>query len=198
MRLIKNHLVRIFGSKELESSHPSLTIPNGYSLVTPQEKHFQSWRNARQRDRSFFQPYEPKWPTDDLSKAAFDLRVKQAKQHKIKKDGVSLFILDQNFEVIGGVNIFNVRRGASQSAFVGYWLCKKFNGQGIMSAAVKTVCDFSFNQLGLERIEASCLPNNTLSKNLLIRCDFKEEGICRSFLEINGERKDHLLFARIK
>ena len=53
----------------------------------------------------------------------------------------------------------------------------------------------SSRRSGLHRIEAACLPSNEPSKNLLIKMGFRQEGIARRYLQINGEWQDHVLFA---
>jgi ribosomal-protein-alanine N-acetyltransferase len=69
-------------------------------------------------------------------------------------------------------------------------------GQGYMTEALTLVCDFAFTQLNLQRIEASCLPNNEPSKAVLRHCGFEEEGYAKAYLQINGKREDHLLWGR--
>ena len=58
--------------------------------------------------------------------------------------------------------------------------------------------EFSFEDLGLHRIEAACLPENEASRALLKRCGFNEEGYAREFLRINGRWQDHVLFAILR
>ena len=53
----------------------------------------------------------------------------------------------------------------------------------------------SFRTLGLHRIEAACLTANQASRALLLRRGFREEGLARRYLLINGAWSDHLLFA---
>jgi ribosomal-protein-alanine N-acetyltransferase len=54
---------------------------------------------------------------------------------------------------------------------------------------------FVFSTLGLHRIEAACLPTNEPSKSLLAKVGFREEGLARGYLQINGQWRDHALFA---
>jgi ribosomal-protein-alanine N-acetyltransferase len=56
----------------------------------------------------------------------------------------------------------------------------------------------AFYRLGLERIEAACLPENAASIRVLEKAGFHREGYARGYLSIAGTRRDHLLFARLK
>jgi [ribosomal protein S5]-alanine N-acetyltransferase len=51
--------------------------------------------------------------------------------------------------------------------------------------------------LRLHRIEAATLAHNDASIRVLERNGFEREGFARSYLKINGEWRDHILFAMI-
>ena len=55
-----------------------------------------------------------------------------------------------------------------------------------------------FDDLGLHRLEAACLPENEPSRTLLAQCGFTEEGYARQYLRINGAWRDHVLFALLQ
>ncbi len=91
-----------------------------------------------------------------------------------------------------------MRRGVTQCCTLGYWIGAKFARQGYMTNAVKVLIPFIFKTLGLHRIEAACLTDNDASKHLLARTGFRQEGLARRYLLINGVWADHLLFALLK
>jgi ribosomal-protein-alanine N-acetyltransferase len=97
--------------------------------------------------------------------------------------------------LMGGCTLSNVRRGVTQCCALGYWIGERFARQGYMFDAVRALVPFVFSTLGLHRIEAACLPSNEPSKNLLIKAGFRHEGLARGYLQINGEWRDHVLFA---
>ena len=100
--------------------------------------------------------------------------------------------------LMGGCTLSNVRRGVTQCCALGYWIGERFARQGYMSDAVRALIPFIFSTLGLHRIEAACLPINEASKNLLAKAGFRQEGIARRYLQINGEWRDHVLFALLE
>jgi ribosomal-protein-alanine N-acetyltransferase len=77
---------------------------------------------------------------------------------------------------------------------IGYWVGEPFARRGYTLAAVKAVARFSFERLGLHRLEAACLPSNEASRGVLLRAGFAQEGMARAYLRINGKWEDHLLF----
>lgn len=64
-----------------------------------------------------------------------------------------------------------------------------------MHAALMALTRHAFDKLGLHRIEAACMPDNHASMNLLRKCGFAEEGYAKKYLRINGQWRDHVLFA---
>lgn len=68
--------------------------------------------------------------------------------------------------LIGSICLWNFSED-KKIAEVGYDLDPKFQGQGIMSEAMKVVLDFGFNQRGFKTIEAYTDYRNIPSKKLL-------------------------------
>jgi ribosomal-protein-alanine N-acetyltransferase len=100
--------------------------------------------------------------------------------------------------LVGGLNISNVRRGVAQAASVGYWIGLPFVGRGLMTDATEAAVRFAFGTLGLNRLEAACLPSNMASARVLEKTGFAKEGRARRYLKINDEWQDHDLYAMLQ
>ena len=171
----------------------------GVTLRLPQMAEFEEWAALRTASRDFLTPWEPSWPADDLTRAAFRRRLKRYAEDWRTDQSYAFFIFrKQDNLLLGGLTLANVRRGVAQAGSIGYWLGMRFARNGYMTAAVKGVLPFCFETLRLHRVEAACIPTNTASIRLLERCDFLREGYARQYLCINGVWQDHLLFARLK
>ncbi len=68
---------------------------------------------------------------------------------------------------------------ASRSATVSYWLGKNFTGRGLMTDALRTLCQFCFERLRLNRLEVDCFEENLKSIAVARRVGFVEEGVSR-------------------
>ena len=66
-----------------------------------------------------------------------------------------------------------------------------------MTEALRLLAPATFRSLQLHRLEAGCVPANVASVRVLEKSGFKREGLARSYLRINGNWQDHLLFARL-
>lgn len=165
-------------------------------LEYPRIEHFAQWREVRANNHAFLRPWEPKWTHDALSKKAFEARVKQVNSNARLKFGFSYLLIHEKSGIIGGIGLYNVRFGSALTGTIGYWLAQEHNGQGHMNAALKRICKFGFETQKLKRIESACLQHNARSIKLLESCGFEQEGIGKSYLEIDGKRQDHFLFSR--
>jgi ribosomal-protein-alanine N-acetyltransferase len=154
------------------------------------------WAKLRELSHSFLTPWEPVWADDELTRGAFRRRIKRYhKETRLDLAYVFFVMRREDNALIGGCTISNVRRGVTQGCTLGYWVGESFARQGYMTDAIKALIPFVFRTLGLHRIEAACLTANEASKSLLTRCGFREEGLARKYLLINGVWSDHLLFA---
>jgi ribosomal-protein-alanine N-acetyltransferase len=182
-----------------------LTFPGGQQPVIkggevylryPRMADYAGWSSVRGESREFLAPWEPAWATDELSKGAFRRRIKRYQKETRLDSAYAFFVFNKADDAImGGCTLSNVRRGVTQCCALGYWIGERFARQGYMFDAVRALVPFVFTTLGLHRIEAACLPSNEPSKNLLTKAGFRQEGLARGYLQINGEWRDHALFA---
>jgi ribosomal-protein-alanine N-acetyltransferase len=171
---------------------------DGVRLRPPRMGDFAEWSILRSRSRDFLQPWEPTWPADDLTRAAFRRRLSVYGRDIETGAGYPFFVFRAEDEaLVGGVTLSNVRRGVAQAATLGYWVGAPHARMGYTIRAVKAVTDFAFGRLKLHRVEAACLPSNTPSRDLLLKAGFSLEGKARAYLKINGAWTDHLLFGLV-
>jgi ribosomal-protein-alanine N-acetyltransferase len=179
------------------------TVPTitgaGVTLRPPHTGDFTEWVILRETSRSFLVPWEPTWPSDDLTRGAFRRRLKRYAEDQ-RSDLAYAFLIFRSDDnaMVGGLTIANIRRGVAQAGSVGYWIGAPFARKGYMTAAVRALIPYSFTALRLHRLEAACIPDNAASIRLLEKTGFTREGYARSYLCINGVWQDHLLYARLK
>jgi ribosomal-protein-alanine N-acetyltransferase len=167
----------------------------GVHLRPPRAADYAEWRELRAASRTFLQPWEPTWPADDLSRAAFRRRLLAYARDREAGAAYPFFVIRSSDDALtGGITLSNVRRGVAQMGSVGYWCGRPFTRQGHTLAAVRALSEFAFRTLALHRLEAACIPDNGPSRRLLVKAGFSEEGYARSYLKINGVWRDHVLF----
>lgn len=171
----------------------------GVLLRPPRGGDYAAWSSLRHASRNYLQPWEPAWPEDDLSKAAFRRRLSiYAREMELGNAWPFFVFIDEGKTLVGAVTLSNVRRGVAETGTMGYWIGQAYAGRGHATAALKAAVGYAFEQLKLHRLEAACLPTNLGSRRVLEKSGFRHEGLARAYLKINGEWADHLLFGLIE
>ena len=172
---------------------------DGVVLRTPQMGDFPAWAGLRENSRNFLTPWEPIWPSDDLTRPAFRQRLRRYAEDLRTDQAYPFFLFRaEDNALVGGLALANIRRGVAQAGSLGYWIGEPYIRQGFMTRAVKALVPAAFDLLRLHRIEAACIPTNIASVKLLEKTGFRREGYARQYLCINGIWQDHLLYAQLR
>ena len=148
----------------------------------------------RVRNRAFLGPWEPL-----RDERYYTLRAAREtiQAHELDRgDDRGYFFGVFADRLVGFVNLSGVVRGAFANAYLGYAIDEECNGHGFATAAVREATRTGFEELGLHRVQAAVLPRNGGSLRVLAKAGFREEGLAKRYLRINGVWEDHLLFAR--
>ncbi|MEE2849868.1 MAG: GNAT family protein, partial [Pseudomonadota bacterium] len=164
---------------------------DGVLLRPPRAADYAAWSTLRDGSRDYLQPWEPAWPEDDLTKAAFRRRLSIYAREMELGNAWPFFVFVQDGKTLAGaVTLSNVRRGVAETGTLGYWIGQPFSGQGVATAGVRAVVGYAFDKLKLHRLEAACLPTNHGSRRVLEKSGFRNEGRARAYLKINGAWAD--------
>src|SRR6185436_12028354 len=106
-------------------------------LRPPIRRDWRLWAELRTVSRDFLVPWEPTWPSDALTRAAFRRRLDRQSEEWERDTAYCFFIFRRADDaLIGGINLNNVRRGVAQMASLGYWIGKPYAQRGYMTEAV--------------------------------------------------------------
>lgn len=179
--------------------HPASVESDDLLLRPPAPGDFPAWRQLREESGPFLKPWEPRWPADDLTRTGYRRRLARYEADAAEHSGFTYFLFDRRAgELLGGLSLSNVRMGAARSCALGYWMGERHAGRGHMKKAVAMILPEAFGTLRLERVEAGCIPDNRRSIQLLEGLGFRREGVMRGYLEIDGRRRDHVLYALLR
>ena len=84
-------------------------------------------------------------------------------QEKAMKRETYNFMIFKEKKILGGIGLTELKK---KSCELGYWLGKRYWGNGFATEAVKSILDFGFHQLNLEEIYASYKIGNEGSKRV--------------------------------
>jgi RimJ/RimL family protein N-acetyltransferase len=121
------------------------------------------------------------------------------RQHSRAEEGVgySFAIADSRTDrAVGqaGLWLRDISRGRAE---VGYWVVNSSRGRGAAALAADTLAGWALGELGIPRVELYVEPWNSASIRSAERAGFRREGLLRSWQELNGERRDMLMYSRL-
>ncbi len=153
------------------------------------------WTKLRQRNQNWFQQWESTVP-DEFSdgKASFyqivkNLRVEAKAQRSLP------FVMEIDKKIAGQITVANINYGSTRSAYIGYWIAEEFAGKGYTPLAVAMAIDHCFEVLKLHRLEITIRPENLKSLRVVEKLGLRSEGLRPKYLHIDGDWRDHLVFA---
>ena len=99
-------------------------------------------------------------------------------------------------QLVGTAGVW-VTSAADRTGELGYTLHRGAWGRGLGTETAGLLLEHSFGRMGLERVEATCSPDNAGSVRVLEKNGFRFEGRLRAHKKVNGSRRDSLLFAAL-
>jgi [ribosomal protein S5]-alanine N-acetyltransferase len=91
-----------------------------------------------------------------------------------------------------GELVFNAHR---QVVGIGYWIAPGAQGQGLATRAAGLLARWALVSGGMIRVEALLDPNNVASRRVVEKSGFPPEGHLRSYLELEGNPTDALVYS---
>jgi len=152
------------------------------------------------RNQAHFAPWDPPSPPGFFAPDQVAARLQLAALAFEEGQAYRWWICNQDAptRVIGQCQVSQVSRAVFQSAMLGYSLDAQRQGHGLMSEALAAVRDEIFSpRVGLHRLQAAVRPENTRSRQVLLRLGFAHEGHSKRYLFISGAWRDHDLYALI-
>jgi len=134
-------------------------------------------------------PYKLEHAKKFIAKAHKDL-----KKHEAYALGIEL---NATTKIIGMVSLMDIDY-KNKNAEIGYWLGKKYWGQGLSDEAVELIIQFGFDKLKLEKIWARVSAPNERSSKLLERSGFKCEGRIRKAVFKHKQYFDEFAYGLLK
>ena len=103
-----------------------------------------------------------------------------------------------NRECVGSIGIFVGNDVYRKSGELGYWLGKPFWNEGIMTKAVKQICQATFVTFDIIRIFAEPFAHNEGSRKVLEKAGFTLEGVMKNSICKHEKIYDSCLYALLK
>ncbi len=155
------------------------------------------WRALRLRDRSLIQRWDPSSTlTWQQRHSPQQWAAHRHLLNRAARQGAALpFAITINGRFAGQVTVGGVVRGPLHSGWIGYWVDSAAGGHGVATAAAALATAHTLSVGELHRLEATVAPANVASQKVLTHLGYRQEGLLKRYLDIDGGWLDHQLWA---
>ncbi|MFG2824353.1 GNAT family N-acetyltransferase [Kitasatospora sp. NPDC048365] len=158
-----------------------------------------SWQEVSRRNRDWLRRWEATVPPAPAGRSAMPRPTYRQMVRYLRGEAgagrMLPFVVLHRGTLVGQLTVGGITWGSMCSANVGYWIDEDVAGLGIMPTAVALAVDHCFLDLGLHRIEVCIRPENRPSRRVVEKLGFREEGLRPRYLHIDGDWRDHLVYA---
>jgi len=173
-----------------------VVLTSGEVTVRPLDRRdARAWRDARRRNASWLRPSDATTPPGEQVRPTSFSGLVRRLNRQARAGTTYPFAIDVDGQFAGQVTVNNIVRGSAQFASIGYWLDRHHAGRGVMPRAVALVIDHCFSAAGLHRIEVAIRPENSNSLRVVEKLGLREIGYAPGYLHIDGDWRDHRLYA---
>jgi RimJ/RimL family protein N-acetyltransferase len=145
-------------------------------------------------------PEIPRWTHVPVPYGEADARAYMLQRYTGPEAGIAapfaIVSAADDTEVLGSISLMRIdwdhRRGE-----VGYWLAARARGAGHATRAVRLICAWGFQKLGLQRIELLAAIGNPASQRVAERAGFTREAVLRSAWVGRDGRHDMVCFGAL-
>lgn len=110
-------------------------------------------------------------------------------------DGFLLAVM-RGEEAIGSAAVWTTS-SSDRSGELGFTIRRDCWGHGYGTEVATLLLQLGFQRLGLERLAATCAPNNAGSVRVLEKAGPRQESLLRGHVLVRGRRRDSIVFGRL-
>ena len=108
------------------------------------------------------------------------------------------FAITVDGKAVGSIGVFRQENIHRQTAELGYYIAEEYWGKGIMTEAVRQICEYVFEKSDIIRIYAEPFAYNIASCRVLEKVGFQYEGTLRNNAIKNGKVIDMKMYSLLK
>jgi ribosomal-protein-alanine N-acetyltransferase len=195
---------RVLGRGGFGAEHRwPVTLQYGDIELAPMQGRFQAdWERVRRENLTWLRPWEATLPPGARPGPASYGALLRALGRQAKEGRLLPWLIllqpegsRRSPQLVGQLTVSGIVGGSAAWGQIGYWIDQRVAGRGIVPTAVALAVDYCFDVLRLHRIEIAIRPENTKSLRVVDKLGFRPEGLRPRYLHIDGDWRDHLVFA---
>jgi [ribosomal protein S5]-alanine N-acetyltransferase len=180
-----------------------VTLQHGEIVLAPlRQRDGGAWERVRRENSEWLRPWEATLPPGSEPGPATFAGLVRTLSRQAKEGRMLPWLVwfepngdRKRAQLAGQLTVSGIVGGSASWGQIGYWVDQRLAGRGIIPTAVALAVDYCFRSVGLHRIEIAIRPENVRSLRVVAKLGFRPEGLRPRYLHIDGDWRDHLVFA---
>jgi ribosomal-protein-serine acetyltransferase len=169
-----------------------LQVSNRYQLRLLQQSDAEELFALTDVNRSYLRQWLPWLDVVTRVEDTQDFIAKTIQQF-VDREGLVAAICER-VSIVGLVG-FNRIEQRDRIGYIGYWLAQSHRGRGIMTESCRSLINYGFTMLKLNRVVIACATGNHHSRAIPLRLGFTHKGSVRNAEWLYTEFVEHDLYA---
>lgn len=183
--------------------HWPVSLRHGPVVLAPMRLRDRSaWEGVRRANAAWLRPWEATLPPGSLIGPTTYAGLVRSLTRQAREGRMLPWLIwydtgdaRARSDLAGQLTVSGIVGGSASWGQIGYWVDERLAGRGIVPTAVALAVDYCFDVMHLHRIEIAIRPENEKSLRVVRKLGFREEGLRPRYLHIDGNWRDHLVFA---
>jgi len=182
--------------------HWPVSLRHDRVVLSPMRRRDQlPWERVRRRNAGWLKPWEATLPPGSSAGPTSYSALVRSLTRQARDDRMLPWLVFYDEEpggpaaLAGQLTVSGIVGGSASWGQIGYWVDQRLAGRGIIPTAVALAVDYCFSVMRLHRIEIAIRPENAASLRVVEKLGFRTEGLRPRYLHIDGDWRDHLVFA---
>jgi ribosomal-protein-serine acetyltransferase len=190
-RSIHSEVIQIVNSPHM-SNDLFLSVDDRYQLRLLQPSDAHELFALTDANRSYLRQWLPWLDVVTRVEDTQDFIAKTLAQFA-EHEGLAAAICDGG-KIVGTIG-FNRIEQLDRIGYIGYWLAESDRGKGIMTESCRSLINYGFTTLKLNRVVIACATENQRSRAIPLRLGFTHEGVIRDAEWLYTEFVEHDIYA---
>ncbi|SEQ92713.1 GNAT family N-acetyltransferase [Microlunatus flavus] len=182
--------------------HWPVSLRHDRVVLAPMRRRDQAvWERVRRRNAGWLKPWEATLPPGSSAGPTSYGALVRSLSRQARDDRMLPWLVFYDDQpggpatLAGQLTVSGIVGGSASWGQIGYWVDQRLAGRGIIPTAVALAVDYCFSVMRLHRIEIAIRPENAASLRVVEKLGFRPEGMRPRYLHIDGDWRDHLVFA---
>ena len=182
--------------------HWPVSLRHDRVVLSPMRRRDQlPWERVRRRNAAWLKPWEATLPPGSSAGPTSYSALVRSLTRQARDDRMLPWLVFYDEQpggpasLAGQLTVSGIVGGSASWGQIGYWVDQRLAGRGIIPTAVALAVDYCFSVMRLHRIEIAIRPENAASLRVVEKLGFRTEGLRPRYLHIDGDWRDHLVFA---